>query len=220
MSDPIGDPVKQVISRLQSPVPDISTLLPLLASPLDSLGLLPPKFRRYNLDSLPRNAVVSHRHVPLLQRVLLQHVAETWREDLTDEGAIVLLEQYFCPDSFLFASRAAGEVTLLAYSTILSLPLTAFSIHLLVRLTKEYPIDRLYAAVFPTDAPATPAKKCYSWEDCVRNVVAVPAKVANSLGGKGVEIPPLLEHATYFNNLSLRCESLVFSLSDRPSKGM
>jgi len=210
------DDVQHLVNRLKEPIPDIETLTHLLAAPLDALGLLPPKFKASNKSPLPEHTFVAHKHVPLVQRILLQCVADTWRDNLVEHGRIVLLEHYFCPDSFLFASPAAGEVTLLAYSTILSLPLTPFAIHILVRLTKEYPIDRLHSTVFAS----TSRKKCFSWEDCLRNVVAVPAKVANALGGKGTEIPEPLEHATYFNNLSIRSESLVFALSGNPSKGL
>jgi len=211
--------VKDIINRLQSPLSEVSVLLALLAGPLDCLNLLPPQFRRYNTDPLPHGTVVPHRHVPLIQRVLLEHIAPTWRDALVDEGAVILLEQYFCPDTFLFASRAAGEVTLLAYSSILSIPLTTYSIHLLVRLTREYPIDSLHATVFSSSNAAF-TKQCFSWEDCIRNVFAVPAKVANALGERREEVPQSLEHATYFNDISSRYETLVFSLSGGASKGM
>ena len=220
MATELGDsqaPVREVINRLRSTVPDLPTLLSLLACPLDCLRLLPPKFRSYNTNPLPDGAQIAAKHIPSLQRAILEHVLPTWRDVLTEEGAIVLLEQYFCPDAFSFASPAAGEVTSLAYSSIISLPLTDYSIHLLVRLTREYPIDRLHAAVFSNSTQGIP-RQSITWEDCVSSVVSVPAKVANALGEKS-DVPPLLDQATYFNNLSLRCESLIFSLSSKRSTG-
>lgn len=212
--------VREVINRLQSPVPDLPTLCNLLASPLACLGLLPPQLRRYNTSPLPDDAVNVPRHIPPLQRALLEHVIPTWQASLEEHNAILLVEQYFCPDAFSFASPAAGDVTLLAYSTILSGPLSGYCVHLLSRLSKEYPVDRLYRALFSDESTSRKLghRQEITWEDCVRDLAAVPAKVANALGGRG-DIPPLLEHAAYFDNLSLRCESLILFLSKSSSEG-
>ncbi|KAJ7738480.1 telomere length regulation protein-domain-containing protein [Mycena maculata] len=204
--------VEEVLSRLQTALSDVSTLLGLLCGPLDCISLLPPQFRRYNTEPLPPGAVNISRHVPALQRAILQHIGPTWESVLAEKDAVPLLEQYFCPDPFSFASPVAGDVTLLAYSTILSLPLTEYSVRLLVRLSERYPIDRLHSAVF--SHRERNAKQTLGWEDCVRNVAAVPAKVANALQGKGV--PPRLEHGFYFNALCKRCECIIPSLSPSP----
>lgn len=208
---------RDVIDQLQRPIFDISTLLGLLSGPLDSLGLLPPQFGRYNNAQLPQGAISVSRHVPSIQRALLEHIVPTWDTALVDENATLLLEQYFCPDSFSFASPMAGEVALLAYSTILSQPLTVYAIHLLARLTAEYPVDRLHTAIF--SRKTRDQEQMLAWEDCIRNVVVVPGKVANMTAGK-IPIPPLLEHGTYYDNVCVRCESLIFSLSSKGSKGM
>ncbi|KAJ7940835.1 telomere length regulation protein-domain-containing protein [Mycena leptocephala] len=194
--------VEEVISRLQTAVSDLPTVLSLLCGPLDSIGLLPPQFRRYNVEPLPAGAVNISRHVPALQRAILQHIGPTWESALTEKDAASLLEQYFCPDTFSFAFAAAGDVTVLAYSTILSLPLTDYSIRLLVMLSERYPIDRLHAAVFSHSAQN--AKRTLGWED-------LPARVANSLQGK--RIPPQLEHGLYFSAACKRCECIIASFS-------
>ncbi|KAJ7090068.1 telomere length regulation protein-domain-containing protein [Mycena crocata] len=204
--------VEELISRLQTTLPDLSTVLALLCGPLDCIGLLPPQFRRYNVQPLPSEAVNTSRHIPALQRAILQHIGPTWDSALVDEAATPLLEQYFCPDTFSFASPAAGDVTLFAYSTILSLPLTNYSIRILVKLSERYPIDRLHSAVFSHREHT--AKLALGWEDCVRNVAAVPARVANALEGKG--IPPQLEHGSYFNAVCKRCECAIWSLPPSP----
>ncbi|KAJ7273520.1 telomere length regulation protein-domain-containing protein [Mycena haematopus] len=208
----IAVPVEEVIGRLQTPISDLSTVLGLLCSPLDCIGLLPPQFRRYNVAPLSPGAVNISRHIATLQRVILQHIGPTWESALVEEDAVALLEQYFCPDTFSFASTAAGDVTVLAYSTILSLPLTDYAIRLLIRLAERYPIDRLHAAVFSQHTHN--AKRTLAWEDCVRNIAAVPARVANSLRGK--DVPPQLEHGSYFNTVCMRCECLISSLSASP----
>ncbi|KAF7363275.1 Telomere-reg-2 domain-containing protein [Mycena sanguinolenta] len=204
--------VEEVINRLQTAVSDLSTVLGLLCSPLDCIGLLPPQFRQYNVEPLSPGVVNISRHIPTLQRVILQHIGPTWESALAEKNAVPLLEQYFCPDTFSFASTAAGDVIVLAYSTILSLPLTDYSIRLLVKLSERYPIDRLHAAVFSQHAHN--AKRILGWEDSVRNIAAVPARVANSLQGK--DIPPALEHGSYFNAVCVRCECLIASLSASP----
>ncbi|KIK59730.1 hypothetical protein GYMLUDRAFT_44166 [Collybiopsis luxurians FD-317 M1] len=206
--------VRQVIHQLQHPISDYSTLLSLLSAPLHSLSLLPPIFTQYNLSPLPSGSIRTAVHVPLLQRALLEHVLPTWDSGLKDNHNLSLLDQYFCPDSFTFASPAAGDVALLAYSTILSLPFTDHSLRLLTRLSREYPIDRLHTSIFSQKDSVVKLNR--TWEDCVQNVVSVPAKVGNYCGTRKLETPPLLEHGTYFNNLSVRCEHLI-SISTQES---
>ena len=213
--------VRDLISALRSPQPDVASVLSLLAQPLDRLGLLQPTFRRFNTSRLPADVRITAKQISTLQQTILEHVAPVWLEALADEGAAPLLDQYFCPDAFSFASSAAGQVSSLAYSSILSLPLTEYAVRLLERLAKEYPVDRLHTSVLAnTDGDG--GRREAAWEDVIGTVVAVPAKVANALAGslKGQTLPPSLEHAAYFGALSMRCEVLVASLSPSPhSKG-
>lgn len=211
--------VQDVIDQLQRPVPNLSTLLTLLSGPLDCLGLLPPQFRCYNLAHLPDGSINVYKHIPSIQRALLEHILPTWDTALAEKDVTLLLEQYFCPDSFSFASPVAGEIVLLAYSTITSQPLGMHAIHLLARLTTEYPLDRLHSAIFARKNPSRSSEQMLAWEDCVRNVVVVPGKVANAVP-TNVDISPLLEHATYYNNVCIRCECLISSLSSKTFKGM
>ncbi|CAK5279612.1 unnamed protein product, partial [Mycena citricolor] len=122
-----------------------------------------------------------------------------------------IIDQFFCPDSFSFASSATGDVTVLAYSTILSLPLAEYSIGLLSRLSERYPVDRLHSAVFSHSRAEDKVKRAARWEDCVRSIVSVPVRVANALEGK--DIPPQLEHGVYFNQLCERCEIAIAAMS-------
>jgi len=203
----------EVLDKLQRPVPDLQTLLALLSGPLACLCLLPPQFRRYNTTPLPDRSVNVHKHISSIQRALLHHVLPIWDTSLAEAQATPLVEQYFCPDSFSFASDVAGLVANLAYSTILSQSLTSHAIHLLNRLTAEYPVDRLHSVIFRGNQT-----KEIRWEDCVRNIVTTPTRVANALGERG-DVPPLLEHGIYFNNVSVRCECLIAGLATKPSKG-
>ncbi|KAI8998869.1 telomere length regulation protein-domain-containing protein [Trametes punicea] len=202
--------IRDVISRLQSPIPDVSTLLPLLASPLASLGLLPPRFRKYVLSPLPSEAFDVPRYAPLLQRALLEHVIPVWEPVLVQENAYDLVEQYFCPDTISFASATARQLALYAYSTLLSVPLKDCSLRLLAKLVKGYPVDVLHAVVFSHRSNTSSSRYSVSWEDCVRNVVAVPVKVANYMGERR-DVPNALEHGPYFRDVSVRTEHLIFS---------
>jgi telomere length regulation protein len=209
--------VRDIMTRLQSPIPDLPTLLSLLCGPLSSLNLLPPTFRKYNNDPSTAGTLNFARHIPLLQRALLEHVIPTWESTLVEEKKTLLLTQYFCPQPS-FTSPAAGSIALLAYSSILSLPLTKYSISLLARLSTEYSIDKLHAVVFSSWNMDSLQKQSVTWEDCLRNVAAVPAKVANA-AGRDTPIPSELERGEYFNNVSLRCEYLIFTLSTAPTQG-
>ncbi|KAL4074486.1 telomere length regulation protein-domain-containing protein [Scleroderma yunnanense] len=212
--NPDGDKTLQdVIDRLQTPITDIHILLPLLCFPLGVARILPPQYRKFNtLSGNTGTADNISRAFSVLQRVLLETIWPTWEAVLEEEGCTPLLQQYFSPDAFANASIPAGSVALCAYSTILALPINQRSIVLLLRLTREYPVDRLFRAV---STISDVARRSVTWDDCLRNLFAVPAKVANALASR--DIPSQLCAPDYLNNLSIRCESLICGLS--PSFG-
>ncbi|KAF4603911.1 telomere binding protein [Pleurotus pulmonarius] len=213
------DQVRDIIQRLQAPVPDLPTVLALLSAPLAALGLLPPRFRGHNQNALPEGAFKLGRHIPSIQEAILLKIVPTWEQVLQENDALLLADQYFCPDSFWCATDEAGHVALLAYSTLLSTPLNAYSLRLLTRLTREYPIDRLFQAVFVLKGSKSALstheyqKRSIQWEDCVQNIISVPAKAANAALASKIAVPELLEHGAYLNNLCIRCEQLIYSLS-------
>ena len=208
-----------IVDRLKAPIPDLPTLLALVSGPLDSIGLLPPQYAQYNTAPLPVAVSVS-RHFPSIQRALLENVLPTWEPVLSQAKLTSLVEQCFLPDSFSYAKPAAGEVAAHAYATILSLPLTSYSMTLLARLTKSYPLDRLHSCVVPHgDAHLSSTRSIFEWEDVVKNLLSVPARVANTLEGKG-ECPKELEQGPYFSRLSLRSEALLWKLSQEQANGV
>lgn len=211
--------IRETISRLQLPVQNVQTLLALVTAPLHCLGLLSPQYARYNASPSLANQALVLKHISVLQRSLLEHIIPVWESALKEDHNFGLIEQYFCPDSFSFTSPAAGEVALSAYSVILSLPLTDYSIHFLVRLAKAYPIDVLRETVFSGPSRAPQSRGAISWEDCVKDVVAIPPKVANALGARGASVPTELEQRPYFNHLSIRCERMIFKMSEKYSRG-
>jgi telomere length regulation protein len=218
--DDTGNQVRDVINKLQSPVSDLPILLALISSLLDCIGLLPPHYRSYNTNPLNSVAFNTQRHLPPLQRALLEHVIPTWEPALLRENLTPLVEQWFIPDAFSFASSAAGEVTVHAYKSILSLPFTPYSMNLLARLTKAYPLDRLHMSVFShPNQDSSSRQTILAWEDVVKSILSVPARVANSLEGKG-EPPKDLEQGLYFDNLCVRCEALLWKLSQERTEGV
>ncbi|KAL4253851.1 TEL2 family protein [Abortiporus biennis] len=207
--------IRDVISRLQNPIRDVSSLRSLLAAPLASIKLLPPVYLRYNTtpDILPKGAFNVPKHISTIQKALLEHILPSWGPELVKHNTFGLVEQYFCPDLFNAASSVAGEIALYAYSTILSLPLTEYSVQFLSRLSRVYPIDVLWSTVF-SFRNNNSSRHNISWEDCVRNVCAIPGRIANYAGaGKDPSIPKELDQGSYYNYLNIRTENLIHNLS-------
>ncbi|KAI9456255.1 telomere length regulation protein-domain-containing protein [Lactarius psammicola] len=208
------DQIRDVVNRLKAPIPDLPTLLALVSGPLDSISLLPPHYRQYNTAPLPVVVNIS-RHVPPIQRALLEHVIPTWELILSQEKLTSLVEQWFIPDAFSYAKPAAGEVAVHAYASILSLPFTPYSMNLLARLTKAYPLDRLHSRIFSLgDARPPSSQSMFEWEDVVKSILSIPAR------GKG-DCPKELEQGPYFSHISLRSEALFWKLSqERENESM
>ncbi|EAU88142.1 telomeric DNA binding protein [Coprinopsis cinerea okayama7 len=211
-----SDEIQDLLNRLQAPIDDVDALLGYLTAPLESIGLLPPLFKQFNVQPLPPSSFKVSKHLVRFQRLILQHVFPTWDSALKRKKAIVLAEQYFCPDLFCNALPVSGEVALIAHSTLLSSPLSLHAIGLLERLANEYPLDRLYDTIFIQNQQPSQEKEL-AWNDCVRNLVMVPSKVANAIGLDGT-IPSPLENGTYFNRMGVRLEKLIARLS-REKKG-
>ncbi|EKM82953.1 hypothetical protein AGABI1DRAFT_69024 [Agaricus bisporus var. burnettii JB137-S8] len=215
----IHDEAKDTITQLQHPIRDLQTLLSLLTAPLDALGILPPQFHKYNTHPLPSNSITIRKHVSLIQRALLEHVLPTWDVVLQDNkpDALHLITQYFCPDPFVSSLSVSGELALKAYETILTSQIGSHAINLLEHLAHQYPVDSLWTVIFSQSQDS--AVKNVLWEDCVRDVVSVPAKVANAMAERSSEIPLNLENGTYINGVCRRVEVLVQRFSRRPSQG-
>ncbi|KAL1693406.1 telomere length regulation protein-domain-containing protein [Schizophyllum commune] len=205
-------PVSAIINQLRNPISDAETLLALLAAPLDSISLLAPPLRKYNTNPLPSGNFSIARHVPQIQTALIQHIVPTWDTVLEEKQAMPLVTQYFCPDSFYYSTPAAGEIVIHALSTIVSLPLTDFSIRMLARIAVEYPIDRIHAAIFQSKSYTS--KESLAWEDYIRDLCTVPGKVANFLAGARAP-PPALDYEPYFSHVCTRFECLVSALPPR-----
>lgn len=213
--------INEAISRLQTPISSAEELLPLLTAPLDALGLLQPAFYQYNtrpFDPSPKCSLSMVKHIPKLQSALLSTVIPAWETVLREQRQVDLLYQCFCPDSFFAATQNAGEVALSAYSAILSKPLCGFSVDVLKKQCRLYPIDRVHTVIFGKESKIAKHTKLSAWEDALRSIFAIPAKVANYF--QSSEVPKELNHYKFFTSLSVRVESLVVSTTESSPPGM
>ncbi|KAK2460524.1 hypothetical protein APHAL10511_006994 [Amanita phalloides] len=196
--------ITTVLRALRTRVHDVHDLLALLAAPLKSIGFLPAIYDNDCLGHLC-SPIGVRDHIPLIQHALIEDVAPSWEIILREKGNIQLLEQYFCPTGEFKDESVVIDIVPLAYSTILSMPLTSFSVHLLQLLSSKYPMDKVYMIIFNRGSSV---KQELLWEDYVRNLLSIASRVANDYGVEGKQ-PPSLERAIYFKNICVQCEQLI-----------
>lgn len=201
------DDVKQILDSLQSPISDLETLLTLLARPLESIGLLPTRFRRYVSEKLPKGSFNLPKHLPAIQRTLLQSILPSWDSVLREEDVLGIVDQFLfpTPPTLPHATRTALE----SYTTILSTQFNTFSVRYLSQLTRSYHVQLLFDCVFDSYPPNIAAIR---WEDCVRALISVPTKVANFCGHEH-SVPRNLRYDVYISDLCSATEGIVRRLS-------
>ena len=205
------DDAKQILDALQSPIPDLETLLTLLARPLESLGLLQTRFQKYALEKLPKGAFSVPKHLPVIQRALLQNILPSWESALHEGEALGIADQFLCP--IPSDSQNAVRTALEAYTTILSTPFNTFSVRYISQLTTSYSIQTLFDCVFDSNPSDIAAIR---WEDCVRAVISVPTKVANFCGREH-PIPDSLRYDAYTTDLCSHTGDILLGLSSSDS---
>lgn len=210
--------LRELVSHLQAPIQDATTLLSYLSAPLGTLGLLPADLRRYNVSPLRVSSADILKHIPSLQRAILQHVLPAWAEELAERKLLRMVDLYICPDTSTSDSLIPGEIALQAYSTLLSLPIDKHSIRLLTHLSNRFNVDVLHDTVY-SQQQIDSVKKEAMWEDCIRDLVAVPAKVANGAVAGQLEAPIELGQGPYFDRLSVSFDELIVKLSGQSGKG-
>ena len=201
------DDTKQILDALQSPIPDLETLLILLARPLESIGLLQTRFQKYASEKLPKGAFNIPKHLPVIQRALLQNILPSWESALHEGKALGIPDQFLCPTPS--NSQNAVQTALEAYTTVLSTPFNTFSIRYLSQLTRSYSIQALFECVLDLSPPDIAAIR---WEDCVRTVISVPTKVANFCGREH-PIPDNLRYETYITDLCSYTGDIIWESS-------
>ncbi|KAF9793253.1 telomere length regulation protein-domain-containing protein [Thelephora terrestris] len=201
------DDVKHILDSLQSPISDLETLLNLLARPLESIGLLQTRFQNHVSEKLPKGSFNIPKHLPVIQRALLQSILPSWDSALRESNVIEIADQFLCPKSP--TSQNAIRTALEAYTTILSIPFNTFSIQYLSRLASSYHIQILFDCLFDSNPQNIAAIR---WEDCVRTVISVPTKVANFCGHEH-SVPGNLRYDAYVAELCSHTEAIVWALS-------
>ena len=198
---------RDILRNLRAPIADVDALLALLGPPLNAFGLVPRGTRLpIHGASFDRTAIASI--FPELQRAVLVDIAPVWQSALRGAGYDQLLDQFFCPVAV--AARGHGEcVAVLAYSTLLSNPLDTWGLAMLEQVCNAYSLSDLYWGVFSGPLWTTISQQTLTWEDLVRFIPTVPARVANALGGKNC--PPALEYTPFNRRLCLEFHDLVDS---------
>lgn len=192
-NDDSADTLRGLIKDLSTPVSEQDKLASLLSAPLATLLLLPSGLELYNSSPITRITLEPSRWIPQIQYAILRYVIPAWEIPLAQANLSPLVDQYFCPiPSDLPQS---GELALNAYSILLTPPIGSFAIRLLARLANMYSIDRLYMHIFRAHgfAKRSESQKVTDWEGVVRDVVAVPGKIANVLAGDLQRTPRELE---------------------------
>ncbi|KZV98748.1 hypothetical protein EXIGLDRAFT_285525 [Exidia glandulosa HHB12029] len=197
--------VRDVVKALSQPVSDVDALLELLIAPLDALHLVPRGLHRPRAGDASLEPAAVARAFPELQRLVILKIAPVWSHD-ESSNVSVLLEQYFVPVSV--PPRAYGEcIALLSYSTILANPLSAWSLPVLEKLSRTYSLADLHWAAFSGPLWNSDAKRMLAWEDAIRLVPSVPARVANSR--QDLDVPRALQNVPYLSKLCNEVYDLV-----------
>ncbi|KAI3610448.1 telomeric dna binding protein [Moniliophthora roreri] len=184
-------PIRNVVSQLNQPIPSTDVLLSLLTAPLAALHILPSQYAQYNANPIPSETISVEKHLPQIQKAILEHILPTWSHDshVNDLSGLYFYSQ---------------STALYAYEMLLSVPFTSHSVGLLTRLATEYSLDQLHSL----------CKGEFEWEECIRNVLTVPTKVANWCFTSGQEIPKQLQIGVHFERACLSCEKLIDKDSD------
>lgn len=199
----LGSP--PLATLLSTPISSLPTLLALLTPPLAALSLLPDRpdlvaLHPSSSPSIDRRAFLK-RQLGLVQKVLVETIWPDWEHALEgeEEGLVdVVLRRWFVPPTATTPEQQelAVEVALSSYAVITSVlsrrttplltsVLTIIS-SLIADLSTSYNLAPLYLALFPTITaainPREQSKAVARWDATLKDVFAVPAKVANAWG--------------------------------------
>ncbi|KZT51597.1 hypothetical protein CALCODRAFT_124246 [Calocera cornea HHB12733] len=229
--------LRQTREQLAAPIPDVDTLLRLLCLPLDLLGLLDTSLQRYgsSTQAPPQvRMVILVKWIPSLQSTILEHILVDWKDALVQEGCLeATIAQYFVPRTASSPEHALAALS--AYDVLLNaisrhgtskeyriFPETTlqFILDTLCRLSEQYSVDSLQRGVF--EGGLDEDTQDLLWNDCVKNIVGAPTKIANYCGERGQRVPDPLLPVNYFGALSRGTEALLHRVSTmtRPQKEM
>lgn len=190
MQEPSDEPInafrlclEDTWKQLQTDLPSAEILATILAPPLEYL-----RTHTSSLSASKSSAIYVdlHRLLPRIQELILQSIVPTWLHALDDKQASLLVD-YFCPP-ITESTQSHGHASFIAahgYCSLLSLPLTQYSILLLDKLVAQYSIDSCYHAIYgANNNNIALSVKGLFWEDCVKALLTLPAKVLNFSRGE------------------------------------
>jgi len=178
------------LSQLQGPINDLQTLTNILASSLAVYNILLPRYQRLveTLVPLSRNQKAV-RLIPQFQLAILEQVLPNWEQALEENDLMPLVQQWFCPVNS--SSEYIADVARHGLSSILSVPLRQSTVAILERLLHRYPLSSMYCHFFPVSGGLSIV--AIDWDEYLKDIFSLPAKVANAGGLGGIQIPEQLD---------------------------
>jgi len=181
---------RECLSQLQGPIHDIQTLTNLLASSLAAYNILLPRYQQFVETSIPLSRTQkAARLIPQFQLAILEQVLPNWEQTLEENSLMSLVQQWFCPINC--SSEYAADVARHALPSILGVPLRQSTVITLQSLLYHYPLSAIYCHFFPVSGGLSMA--AIDWDEYLKDIFSLPAKVANINGLGGIQTPEQLE---------------------------
>lgn len=196
MSEDAAAVLRDLKEALRQPITDTETLISQLSLALSALHLHPTSIPPEQVSL--STSVAIQRYLPSIQISLLAQVLPTFVHAL-DRKELDLVDRFFCPPKTneLGCLRLGRTIASVTYATVPSLlsvsagqpslpaPCRDYAVRLLDRLT-AYGVDDLYWSIWTTDAAAEGSKdgalRSLKWEEAIKAITSLPAKVANAVG--------------------------------------
>lgn len=197
-----SDALRGSRDTLRQPFSSTESLTSALSIVLSSLDLHPTSIPPTSVPTETLRAI--QRYLPSIQISLLTSTLPTFLHAL-NEREIELVDRFFCPPKFasLGALRLGREIAGISYSslpTLLStkqvggeigsqgipIPSRDYLLRILGGLVGGYGINDLYWSVWGSGNEAESSKdgglRVLRWEESVKALTSLPAKVANAIG--------------------------------------
>jgi telomere length regulation protein len=213
------DVLRTCIEQLQRPIEDVGTLLRALCPPLEALNVLPTKLEQYVNARIRPTSQVTARQISRIQSAVLQHHLPVWEAELKKRHLSSALDNWLCPERS-GGGKGASTIAVESYTSLASSPITESTLRRLSRLVAAYPVEVIHCVICDHDHTSNDPRVQQRWEDAVRVLVGIPAKVANAAATLELDIPPSLQYGPYLNRLCIGLEVLVHDHCCRRSKGM